>query len=184
MPKEEEINPWTFISSEKIYENPWIRLDEHQVITPGGNPGIYGLISFKNIAVGIVPIDAKGYTWLVGQYRYPLKKYSWEIVEGGGKLDTDPLESAKRELLEETGLVAESWEMLVNLNTSNSVTDEKSVVYIARNLSQRQAEPEDTEQLKIWRLPLQEAVNMALRGEIQDSISLVALLKIGMLGIR
>ena len=177
-----EDNPWTFLSTELKYNNPWIRVDEHQVLNPAGNRGIYGVVSFKNIAVGIVPIDEEGYTWLVGQYRYPLGAYSWEIIEGGGGLDADTLPAAKRELKEETGLEAREWKELLRLNTSNSVTDERAVVYVARGLSQGTWSPEETELLSLKRLPLTEAIAMAMRGEIQDSISLAALLKLGLIG--
>ncbi len=176
-------NPWTFLSTELKYDNPWIRVEEHQVLNPAGNHGIYGVVSFKNIAVGIVPIDEEGYTWLVGQYRYPLDAYSWEIIEGGGGLDADTLPAAMRELKEETGLEASEWEELLHLNTSNSVTDERAVVYVARGLSHGEWSPEETELLSLKRLPLAEAVQMAIQGEIKDSISLAALLKLGLLGI-
>ncbi|MEM6723516.1 MAG: NUDIX hydrolase, partial [Bacteroidota bacterium] len=102
-------NPWTKLSEALQYDNPWIRITEHQVLNPNGNPGIYGVVHFKNVAIGIVPLDEEYNTWLVGQYRYTLEQYSWEIPEGGGPLGTDPLKSAKRELLEETGITAKEW---------------------------------------------------------------------------
>jgi ADP-ribose pyrophosphatase len=181
-PQEQE-NPWTFLSTELRYDNPWIRVEEHQVLNPAGNQGIYGVVSFKNIAVGIVPIDEDGNTWLVGQYRYPLGVYSWEIIEGGGGLAMDTLPAAQRELKEETGLEASEWEEILRLNTSNSVTDERAVVYVARGLSYGPSSPEETELLSIKKLPLSEAIAMAIRGDIQDSISLAALLKLGLMGI-
>ena len=101
-------NPWTTLSTDNIYENPWIKLEQHQVINPAGGKGIYGKIHFKNKAIGIVALDENQNTWLVGQHRYPLNEWSWEIPEGGGPLEIDPLESAKRELKEETGLDATS----------------------------------------------------------------------------
>src|SRR5690606_33061594 len=101
-----ETSKWKTVSSKPAYENPWIRVEHHDVITPGGGPGIYGVVKFKNKAIGIIPVDDEGFVYLVGQYRYTLGEYSWEIPEGGGPLDEDPLEAAKRELKEETGLVA------------------------------------------------------------------------------
>ncbi|KEQ29329.1 NUDIX domain-containing protein [Pedobacter antarcticus] len=173
----ENENPWTTLESRLVYENNWIGLTEHQVINPSGGKGIYGQVSFKNLAIGILPVDDEMHTWLVGQYRYPLKAYSWEIPEGGGPLHLSPLDSAKRELQEETGLSADSWTEIQRLHLSNSVTDELAIVYLARGLTQGQAAPEDTEELVLRRLPLQEACTMAENGSITDSISVAALLK-------
>ena len=122
-------NPWKTLSSAEIYENPWIRVREHEVIKPSGNPGIYGTISYKNTACGIIPLDEHGNTWIVGQYRYTLDEYSWEIPMGGVRLGTDLLKGAKRELKEETGLTAKSWEQILRVYISNSVTDEVGVVF-------------------------------------------------------
>jgi 8-oxo-dGTP pyrophosphatase MutT (NUDIX family) len=171
------INPWKTQKVTDIYENKWIKVTHEDVITPTGTQGIYGKVHFKNIAIGIIPIDEAGNTWLVGQYRYVLNKYSWEIVEGGGPLDQDPLESAKRELAEEVGLAASRWEVLAEINTSNSVTDEYSIIYIARGLTPAYAPLDETELLQVRKLPLREAVQMAMDGTIMDSISVVGLLK-------
>lgn len=169
-------NPWQTLNSTVRYENPWLSIRHEDVVTPAGTPGIYGVVSFKNKAVGVVPIDADGYTYLVGQYRYPLNEYSWEIPEGGSPIGTDPLESARRELREETGLVAQRWTKIARIHTSNSATDEEGFLYIAEELEQGDHEPEDTEQLHVRRLPLVEAVEMAMRSEITDALSVSALL--------
>jgi ADP-ribose pyrophosphatase len=170
-------NPWKTRSKKQIYDNPWITLEEHQVITPAGKEGIYGKVHFKNRAMAIVPIDQDGNTWLVGQYRYTLDEYSWEIPMGGGPIDQDLLESAKRELKEETGLTAEKWTELMKIHTSNSVTDEWGLIYLAQELTEGETEFEDTEVLQVKKLPFQEALNMVMRGEITDSISVAGLLK-------
>jgi 8-oxo-dGTP pyrophosphatase MutT (NUDIX family) len=171
-------NPWQILSSQEIYDNPWISLTEHQVINPNGGRGIYGNVHFKNLAIGILVLDDARNTWLVGQYRFPLKQYSWEIPEGGGALDVNPLESAKRELLEETGLQAQSWMELQRIHLSNSVSDELGIIYLARDLSYGKAEPEETEQLQVQKLPFEQAYQMVVAGEITDSISVAALLKL------
>jgi 8-oxo-dGTP pyrophosphatase MutT (NUDIX family) len=147
------------------------------VTTPGNTPGIYGKVHFKNYAFGILPIDESGNTVLVGQYRYTLDAYSWEIPMGGGNLEVDPLESAKRELKEETGLLAKEWTPLLTIHTSNSVTDEVGYVYLARDLIQQAAEPEETEQLQLKHLPFEEAYEMVMQGEITDSVTVAAILK-------
>jgi len=173
----EKINPWKTISTALKYENPWIRVEEHQVLNPSGKEGIYGTVHFKNIAIGIIPVDDEGNTWLVGQYRYPLNRYSWEIIEGGGKIGVDPLESAQRELLEEAGIVSEQWELLTTLHTSNSVTDELGIIYVARNLSFTQSQPDETEQLVVKKIPIKEALEMVLQNQITDSISMIGIMR-------
>ncbi|MCA6078036.1 NUDIX domain-containing protein [Fulvivirga sedimenti] len=171
-------NPWKRISSTEIYSNPWITVTEDQVINPGGGKGIYGKVHFKNIALGIIPLDDEDNTWLVGQYRYPLDRYSWEIPEGGGPENTDPLESAKRELREETGITADSWEKIITLHTSNSVTDEIAFVYLATHLSFGQSQLEESEtDLVLKKVHLREALEMVLNHEITDSISMAGILK-------
>jgi 8-oxo-dGTP pyrophosphatase MutT (NUDIX family) len=177
----EHHNPWTVLAERAIYDNQWIGLTEYDVINPGGGKGIYGKVRFKNLAIGILPLDARGFTWLVGQYRFPLDAYSWEIPEGGGDPGEAPIESAKRELLEETGLLANDWSELMQMHLSNSVTDEFAHVFLARGLEQRQAQPEETEELTIRRLPFDEAHRMVERGEITDSISVAAILKVKLL---
>ena len=169
-------NPWQTLQSAVKYENPWLSIRHEDVITPAGTPGIYGVVSFKNKAVGVIPIDAEGNTYLVGQYRYPLDEYSWEIPEGGSPLGSDPLESARRELREETGLEARKWTKIARIHTSNSATDEEGFLYIAEDLRQGEHEPEETEQLNIQKLPLAEAVEMAMTGRITDALSVSGLL--------
>ncbi len=176
-------NPWRTLSEEKIYENPWISLTESQVINPGGGKGIYGKVHFKNLAIGIIVLDEHYNTWLVGQYRYVPDQYSWEIPEGGGALETDPLESAKRELLEETGISAASWVEIQRMHLSNSVSDELSIIYLAQALSFGNSNPEETEELTIRKLPFNEAYRMVIEGEITDSISVAAILKVKVLNI-
>lgn len=172
-----EHNPWKTKTSKLIYENPWIKVEEHEVINPAGNDGIYGTVHFKNRAMAIIPVDEEGNTWLIGQYRYALNEYSWEIPMGGGPIGIDFLESAKRELKEETGLTASKWTELLLIHTSNSVTDEVGIVYLAEQLTQGDTAFEDTEILQIRKLPLKEAVAMAMKGEITDSISLAGIFK-------
>jgi len=175
------VNPWKFISSKKIYGNPWIRIEEHTVINPAGKPNQYGKVCFKNQAVGIIPVDDNGNTWLVGQHRYTLGEYSWEIPEGGSPQGEDPMETARRELEEETGLIAEYFELLLTLHLSNSVTDEIGFVYVARELSSGTACLEETEDITARKLPLIEAIEMAKKGEITDAMSVAALLRIALL---
>ncbi len=177
-PMNEYSNPWKVLAEKQIYENPWIKVDEFDVINPGGGKGIYGKVHFKSIAVGALPLDEELNTYLVGQYRFTVDQYSWEIPEGGGQFGVDPVESAKRELLEETGLVAEEWTKIVNMHLSNSVSDEYAVVYLARKLSQQMASPEETEQLIIKKMPFEEVYKMVERGEITDSMSVAAILKV------
>jgi ADP-ribose pyrophosphatase len=169
-------NPWKMISSKEIYKNQWIRLREDQVITPTGSNGIYGVVETKP-AIGIVPLTKNLETYLVGQYRYTLNTYSWEIPEGGGKDGEDTLSGAKRELKEETGLTADKWTFLDTLYTSNSIMDEVGYVYLAEDLQKGDALPDETEQLKIRMLPFKEAWQMVLQCEIKDALAVIGLMR-------
>jgi len=171
-------NPWKTLSSEEKYNNNWIKVTEHQVINPSGGKGIYGEVHFKNLAIGVLPLDEEHNTWLVGQYRYPLKAYSWEIPEGGGPLGADPELSAKRELIEETGLVASKLTEIQRMHLSNSVSDELAIIYLAQDLALGEAAPEETEDLQLIKVPFTKAVEMVINGEITDSMSVAAILKV------
>lgn len=176
-----EDNPWKITSEKVIYDNPWIGLTEYQVINPSGNPGIYGKVRFKNLAIGVFPLDDELNTYLVGQYRFALGQYTWEMPEGGGPIGTDPLESAKRELREETGLVAHHWTELQRIHLSNSVSDELGIIYLARNLEQFDPEPEDTEQLMVKKVAFEEAYQMVCDNRITDSLTVATILRIKVL---
>lgn len=174
----EYIGPWQRLSSDFIYDNPWISVRHEQVITPAGTDGIYGVIHFKSRAVGIIPLDAEGYTWLVRQFRYPLNQHLWEIPMGGGLLAEDPRATAIRELEEETGLRAQHLQEVMRLFISKSVTDEEGVVYLARDLVPGLSRLEDTEaDMEVLRLPMAEAVQWVMDGKIMDVISCAGLLK-------
>jgi 8-oxo-dGTP pyrophosphatase MutT (NUDIX family) len=168
---------WKKLSSRVIWQNDWMSVLEDEVINPGGGRNLYGWVHFKNRAVAIVPIDDQGNTWLVGQQRYTLGEWSWELPMGGAPAGEDPLDAARRELREETGLTAADWSELMRLHTSNSITDECGIVYVARQLTEGEPDFEETEDLEIRKLPLADAVAMVRRGEITDAISVAALLQ-------
>lgn len=177
MKENEPRNPWKTLSGEEKYDNRWINVTEYQVINPGGGRGIYGKVHFKNKAIGVIPVDKDGNTWLVGQFRYTLNEFHWEIPEGGAPLTEPPLEAAKRELKEETGLTAKKWSLIARLHTSNSVTDEEGFVFLAEELEAGENQLEETEaDLKVLKLPLRKAIEMVKRGEITDSMSMIGLL--------
>jgi 8-oxo-dGTP pyrophosphatase MutT (NUDIX family) len=173
----EDINPWKVRSSTEVYSNSWIAVTEHAVINPSGGEGIYGQVDFKNIAIGIIPLDENDNTWLVGQFRFPLNEYSWEIPEGGCPHGESWIDAAKRELREETGIEAKDFTNISKVHTSNSVCNEVGYVFIAENLTFGKANPEETEDLKIKKVSLQDAVTMVMNNEITDSISVIGLLK-------
>lgn len=174
-------NPWKILDQRPVYDNPWIRVTEFQVLNPSGGQGIYGKVHFKNRAIGIIPLDEDFNIYLVGQYRFVLNEYSWEIPEGGGAMEEEPLVAAKRELLEETGLLAVRWEKLLTLHLSNSVSDEFSVIYLARELEQHKPMPEETEALTIKKIPFTEALAMLESGIITDAISVTAIQQVQLL---
>lgn len=171
-------NPWKILSSEEKYDNKWINVTEHQVINPSGNNGIYGAVRFKNQAVGVIPLDEKNNTWLVGQYRFMLNQYTWEIPEGGAPFEEDPVKGAARELEEETGLRAERYTKILEMHLSNSVGDEFATMYLAQGLSQHTAMPEDTEQLQVRKIPFEEVYKMVISGQITDSMTVAAVLRL------
>lgn len=172
-----EANPWRRLETREVYRNPWIRVREDQVIRPDGAPGIYGVVESK-VATGVVVLTPEGDTYLVGQYRYPVEEYSWEIVEGGADDGEDPLTAAKRELREEAGLIARSWRPLgAELHLSNCFSAERGVLFLAEELEVTTAEPEGTEILQLRRLPFREAIAMVDRGEIKDAMSVIGLLR-------
>ena len=181
---DETKNPWTVLSKETPYENEWIRVDHHEVLKPSGGAGIYGVVHFKGHALGIIPIDERGNTILVGQYRFPLGYYSWEIPQGGGLAPTPLIESAQRELREECGVAAKQWLQVLGMDLSNSVTDEQGTAFLAWDLTEGAAEPEDTEQLQVVRVPFWEAFERAKRGEIRDSVSVAALFRIALMALQ
>jgi 8-oxo-dGTP pyrophosphatase MutT (NUDIX family) len=182
MTQDEIKNPWKTLSGELKYDNKWISVTEFQVINPSGGKGIYGKVHFKNKAIGIVPLDQEMNTWLVGQYRYTLNEWSWEIPEGGGPFTEPPVDAAKRELQEETGLRAEHWTNILRFHTSNSVTDEEGFIFLAEGLTQGDAALEETEaDMKIRKLPLKDAVQMVIEGKITDSLSVMGLLMVARL---
>lgn len=169
---------WKKLSTRTVYENDWMQVREDHVINPGGGENLYGHVHFKNRAVAIIALDDADNTWLVGQDRYTLGEYSWELPMGGAPLDELPLAAAQRELKEETGIRAANWQELMRLHLSNSITDELGFVYVATDLSFGETQFEEMEDLEIRKLPLQDAVTMVLDGRITDAISAAALLRL------
>jgi 8-oxo-dGTP pyrophosphatase MutT (NUDIX family) len=181
---DETKNPWTVLSQATVYENEWIRVDHHEVLGPSGGPGVYGTVHFKSQATGVVPIDENGNVILAGQYRFPLRAYSWEIPEGGGAHSAAALESAQRELREECSLAAGCWMEILGMDLSNSVSDERGTAFLAWELSEAPAEPDETELLQVTRVPFWEAINRVKRGEIRDAISVAALVRVALMALQ
>lgn len=173
-----EGRPWMRLGAPKVmYDNPWMRVTEQQARAPTGHPALYGVVHFKNLGIAILPIHDDGTVTLVGQNRYVSGQYSWELPEGGGALDIDPLASAQRELAEETGLIASDWRQVLTFELSNSITDERGFGFIATGLSQGAASPDETEVIKLARVPFLEALEQATNGNIVDMMTIAVLLR-------
>jgi len=170
---EQKIGPWAVHSARSVFANPWIEVIDHRVSHPDGTPGEYGVVRFKNVAVGVLPIDDEGNVPLVGQHRFPLDRYSWELPEGGGPMTAPLLASAKRELREETGMTAGSWAELIAFDISNSVTDERAACFLAWDLLPGEAAPESSEALTIRKVRFHDLLEMVINGEITDSLTIV-----------
>lgn len=168
-------NPWKVRASRDVYANAWISVCEDDVVRPDGSDGIYGVVSFNSLALGAVPLFDDGDTVLVGQFRYPTQQWSWEIPEGGGALDVDPVEEMARELREEAGLVGRTWTPLGRVDPSNSVTDQRGLLWLVENLGEAPSDPDPTEALTLWRLPFRDAHAMALDGRLTDALTVVGL---------
>ncbi len=170
-----EANPWRRVSRRTAYENPWLELYHDEVIRPDGEPGIYGVVHFLHRAIGVVPLDLeRDAVLLVGQHRYTLDHYSWEIPEGGDDFDEAPEEAARRELAEETGYSGGEWRELCRAELSNSVTDETAILFVATGLVAGLASPEGTEQLQVRWVAFNEVMAMIRRGEIADAMTILA----------
>jgi 8-oxo-dGTP pyrophosphatase MutT (NUDIX family) len=171
--------PWRRGAERVVYENPWIRVSDHQATAPTGRPAQYGLVSFKNLAMAVLPLHDDGTVTIVGQNRFALADYSWEIPEGGSPRDEDPLEGARRELAEETGLAAREWRKVLQLQLSNSVTDERAVGYVALGVhaSDEERQLDDSEDLQLARVPFRELLDAVLAGHIEDALTVAMTLR-------
>jgi 8-oxo-dGTP pyrophosphatase MutT (NUDIX family) len=174
---EEDGDPWTVKSVTREFENNWLAVDVHEVIHPGGREGTYGVVRVRRLAVGVLPIEPDGRVHLVGQWRFPLARYSWEMPEGGAEPGEDAETCARRELLEETGLAAASLDKILELDLSNSLTDECAILFLATGLTHGEASPEDTEVLRRRTAPFAEVLNRAIDGRIRDSLTVAAVLR-------
>lgn len=174
-------SPWITQSTRAVYANQWISVSESTVITPRGAPGMYGVVHFKQRGVGVIPVDAEGQTTLVGQYRYPLSRYAWEIPSGGGDPGEASAQTAIRELQEETGLAASALHPLLTVASTDSVADEWLDAYVAWDLAEGTGAPDETEQLLLHRAPLAHAFHWARTGAIFDALSAMALMRLELL---
>jgi 8-oxo-dGTP pyrophosphatase MutT (NUDIX family) len=171
--------PWKPGTGRVAFESAWITVTDQQAIAPTGRPAQYGMVRFKNLAIAVLPIHDDGTVTLVGQHRFPLGDYSWELPEGGAPLDEDPLAGARRELAEETGLAAAEWREVMRTQLSNSVTDERMIGYLALGLSEAESvhHADETEAIALVRVPFREALDAAVAGHLPDMLTVAMLLR-------
>jgi 8-oxo-dGTP pyrophosphatase MutT (NUDIX family) len=169
--------PWRETTGQTVYENPWVRVTEHQAIAPTGAPALYGVLRPKHLAAGVLPIHADGTVTLVGQSRFPNRNYSWEMPEGGVPFSEDPLAGAQRELAEEAGLAARTWREVLRMELSNSVTDERAIAWLAWDLSEVDKDPDPTEVIALVRVPFMSLIAEIDRGGIRDAFTVATALR-------
>lgn len=170
------VNPWQTQSSRIVYRNSWIRVREDQVTRPDGEPGIYGVVEIRP-SVGIVAINQDDEIALVGQWRYSVSRYSWEIPRGGSHAgETDMLAVAKRELAEEAGITAEHWRVLGPVDVCNGVADDVQTLFCATGLHACETRLDPEEDIAVMWHPFEEAVRMAMDGRITEVCSVAAIL--------
>jgi 8-oxo-dGTP pyrophosphatase MutT (NUDIX family) len=180
-PRGTSVGPWRRLDRAVAYENAWVTVYHDEVIRPDGRPGIYGVVHFRNTAVGVVAIDGQDRVALVGQHRYTLDTPSWELPEGGSPPGEDPLAGAKRELLEEAGVRAHGWRLLGRYHLSNSVSDEEAFMYLATGLILGESSLDGTEaDLTVRWVPFADVMAMVERGDITDAMSVLALQKVAL----
>jgi ADP-ribose pyrophosphatase len=168
------VGPWRRRTRRTVYQNAWLEVWHDEVDRPDGGPGIYGVVHFASRAVGVVVVGDDGRLLLVGQHRYTLDEYSWEVPEGGVGPDETLEDGARRELREETGYEADTWRSLFRFSTSNSVTDEVGEMFIATGLRAGEASPDATEDLATRWATLEEVLSEIERGEIHDLMTIAA----------
>lgn len=170
--------PWSRSNETTAFENPWLAVRQYHAVAPTGRGVTYGAVHFKNRAIAVLPLHDDGTVTLVGQNRFVFGDYSWEIPEGGGPLDEDPLEAARRELREECGLEAERWRKVLEVQLSNSLTDEVAFGFLATGLSEVETAPDETEDIAVARVPFGEALDAAITGFIKDGLTVAMLLRL------
>lgn len=180
IPPDHAPNPWSRLSRTLAYENAWIQVFHDEVLRPDGKSGIYGVVHPRTHAVGVVALDHRNHVLLVGQYRYTLDRYSWEIPEGGVPIGDDLLEGAQRELAEETGYRAESWRELLRFSLTNSTTDETGALYLATDLVEGEAHPDETEDLDLRWISFDEALAQVRSGELFDSMTQMGIMRVAL----
>ena len=177
LPHPEHPDPYTVLDRRFLYDSPWIRIREDRFQHRRGAEGRYAVCGFVRTACGVLALDEQDRVVLVGQWRYPLEAYSWELPEGGGDVSESPFEAITRELAEEAGLTAQVWEPLAFFHPSNSSTEEEAFLFLATGLHPSEGhQAEDDEELLVHREPFQDCLRRVLSGELTDSLTVMALL--------
>lgn len=168
---------WKSLGESVLVDTPWMRVTRHPAVAPTGMTADYVVMRPRNVGTGVLPLHDDGTVSLVGQHRFTLMRYSWEMPEGGAPEGEDPFDAVRRELAEEAGLRAEHWRAALDMDLSNSITDERAMTWVAWGLTPAPLDPDPTEVIVSARVPFRDLLAEVARGAVRDSMTVATAYK-------